>query len=49
MTADNAVALVLHQIAKDQHLRVKHSPYVARKFKYNKELEEAWGARSKRS
>jgi len=43
MMTDNAVELVLHQIAKDQHLRVKHSPYVARNFKHKKELEEAMG------
>ncbi|NSY99580.1 hypothetical protein G6M70_16830 [Agrobacterium tumefaciens] len=43
MLTDNAVELVLHQIAKDQQARFKAHPFLAEKYQHTKELEEAMG------
>ncbi|WP_153369831.1 hypothetical protein [Rhizobium sp. ICMP 5592] len=43
MLTDNAVELILHQIAKDQHARLKAYPHIAEKYGHKKELEEAMG------
>ncbi|MGO7402994.1 hypothetical protein [Rhizobium ruizarguesonis] len=43
MLTDNAVELVLHQIARDQQSRLKAYRHLDEKFQYRKELEEALG------
>ncbi|MEY9562255.1 hypothetical protein [Sinorhizobium fredii] len=43
MLTDNAVELVLHQIAKDQQSRLKAYRHLEEKFEHRKELEEALG------
>ncbi|NKM36627.1 hypothetical protein [Rhizobium laguerreae] len=43
MLTDNAVELVLHQIAKDQQARFKAYPFLAEKYQHTRELEEAMG------
>ncbi|XHE12571.1 hypothetical protein PCC82_12355 [Agrobacterium deltaense] len=43
MLADNAVELILHQIAKDQQARLKAYQHLAEKYEHNKKLEEAQG------
>lgn len=43
MLTDNAVELVLHQIAKEMNSRLKHFPHVESSFAHKEELAEALG------